>query len=186
VLWLVAVLAGFWRLGSHANAAGPAGAPPEQWPARSAVARDAGVPTLLVFAHPQCPCTRASVSELARLMVRAKQPLRVNVLVYQPSSAPLEWAQSDIWRSAAAIPGVRVSADTDGIESKRFGVSVSGHTLVYDLQGSLLFSGGITAARGHEGDNDGRLAIESFLTNQAMTVSRTPVFGCFLRPSETS
>jgi hypothetical protein len=185
-LWLAAVLVGFWHLGTYANVAGPAGSPPVSWPAHSGIARNAGAPALLVFAHPQCPCSRASISELARLMVRARDPLSAHVIVYRPASEPIAWAQSDIWRSAAAIPGVRVSSDVDGVESKRFGVNVSGHTLVYDRQGALVFSGGITSARGHEGDNDGRLAIESFLMKQAMTISHTPVFGCFLRPAEKS
>jgi hypothetical protein len=185
-LWLAAVLVGFWHLGTYASVAGPSGSPPGTWPAQSGIARRAGAPALLVFAHPQCPCSRASISELARLMVRARDPLSAHVIVYRPSSEPIAWAQGHNWRSAAAIPGVRVSADVDGIESKRFGVNVSGHTLVYDRQGFLVFSGGITAARGHEGGNDGRLAIESFLLKRAMTISHTPVFGCFLRPAETS
>jgi hypothetical protein len=186
IVWLAAVLGGFWRIGTYANVAGPAGAPPDAWPVASAIARDAGAPTLLVFAHPQCPCSHATVGELARLMAHSQGRLRAHVLMYRPVSEPISWAQGDMWRLAAAIPGVSVSLDVDGVESKRFGVAVSGHTLVYDEHGRLIFSGGITASRGHEGDNDGRLAIVSFLETHAMAISRTPVFGCFLRPADES
>jgi glyoxylase-like metal-dependent hydrolase (beta-lactamase superfamily II) len=34
----------------------------------------------------------------------------------------------------------------------------SGHVLVYDRSGKLLFSGGIAGARGQEGDNTGSAA----------------------------
>jgi hypothetical protein len=186
IVWLAAVLGGFWRLGTYANVAGPAGAPPDAWPAASAIARDVKEPTVLVFAHPQCPCSSATVAELARLMAHSQGRMRAQVVMYRPASQPVTWAQGDLWRSAAAIPGVSVSLDNDGVESKRFGVAISGHTLVYDEQGRLIFSGGITASRGHEGDNDGRLAIASFLENHTMAISRTPVFGCFLRPSDES
>jgi hypothetical protein len=42
----------------------------------------------------------------------------------------------------------------------------------------LLFAGGITAARGHAGDNAGRSAIETLLAGGRPGYDRTPVFGC--------
>jgi hypothetical protein len=38
----------------------------------------------------------------------------------------------------------------------------------------------MTAARGHAGDNAGRLAIEALLLNQDAQTHRAPVFGCEL------
>ena len=60
--------------------------------------------------------------------------------------------------SAAEIPGVEVVSDEDDAQSAAFGAAVSGQTLLYDREGRLIFSGGITAARGHAGDNAGRSA----------------------------
>jgi hypothetical protein len=51
---------------------------------------------------------------------------------------------------------------------------------LYAPTGKLLFSGGITASRGHEGDNVGRSAIVSFILNGHAPVNHTPVFGCSL------
>jgi hypothetical protein len=68
--------------------------------------------------------------------------------------------------------------DIDGREARHFQAFTSGQTLLYSSEGELLFSGGITIARGHEGDNSGRLAIESLLANSAAEVRQTPVFGC--------
>ena len=49
--------------------------------------------------------------------------------------------------------------DDDGAEARRFGAETSGQTLLYDARGALAFSGGITGARGHAGDNAGRASL---------------------------
>ena len=54
------------------------------------------------------------------------------------------------------------------------------------IVGSLVFSGGITAARGHEGDNHGRSAIEDHLLHGGARVAHTPVFGCDLFAESTA
>jgi hypothetical protein len=82
--------------------------------------------------------------------------------------------------SAAAIPGVHVISDERGAQARMFGALVSGQTLLYSATGSLLFSGGITGARGHEGDNPGRTVLTSMLTGQRADTVHTPVFGCYL------
>ena len=73
--------------------------------------------------------------------------------------------------------------DDDGAEARRFGVATSGQTLVYDTRGALAFSGGITGARAHRGDNAGRQAIVDLLNNGSTARSTTNVFGCSLFPS---
>jgi hypothetical protein len=103
-----------------------------------------------------------------------------HVLFYQPDGFTDEWAQTDLWQSAAAIPGVTVSRDESGIEARRFQAETSGQILLYDTGGRLLFSGGITASRGHSGDNAGRRAIVSLLTEGAAERDQTLVFGCSL------
>lgn len=50
--------------------------------------------------------------------------------------------------------------------------------MLYDSQGKLLFSGGITSGRGQGGDNAGRAAIVSLLTENEAKQKATPVFGC--------
>ena len=50
------------------SASRPGGDPeaPARWPEASALVRNADGPTLVLFAHPKCPCTDASLAELAR------------------------------------------------------------------------------------------------------------------------
>ena len=58
--------------------------------------------------------------------------------------------------------------------------STSGQTLLFDRDGDLIFSGGITGGRGHSGDNAGRDAIVSLVESGESTLDETPVFGCSL------
>jgi hypothetical protein len=81
---------------------------------------------------------------------------------------------------ATAITGARVLLDQDGREARRFHVVGSGHTLLFLPSGELLFSGGITGSRGHEGDNPGAEAIVDRLNYGHSAVAKTPVFGCAL------
>jgi hypothetical protein len=78
------------------------------------------------------------------------------------------------------MPGVRVFVDRDGAEAKRFGVATSGQVLFYDAQRRLRFTGGITAGRGHAGDNAGADAIVSLVDHGTTVEPETPVFGCAL------
>ena len=98
----------------------------------------------------------------------------------KPTGVSDEWAQSDLWRTAASLPDVTVVRDDDGLEARRFGASTSGQTLLYDEAGVLLFAGGITGARSHRGDNDGRRAIVELLNRESSSRAPTKVFGCAL------
>jgi hypothetical protein len=182
-IWMIAVTAGFGVLLKYETTPGEAGAPAEQWPRDSTLARSAGSWTLVMFAHPHCPCTRASVNELERIMARSGGRVQAFVVFLAPSSADAMWSVTDIWEQASRIPGVRAIKDVDGIEAGRFGCVTSGHTLLYDASGALSFSGGITPERGHEGDSAGSGAILDLLDGIDTSTRHTFVFGCSLRGS---
>jgi hypothetical protein len=90
------------------------------------------------------------------------------------------WDENELWQTANAIPGVRTVVDTMGTEALAFSARTSGHTLLFDERGRRLFAGGITAARGHAGDNIGRQAILSCLGNNRPETDLAPTFGCAL------
>jgi hypothetical protein len=176
--WGAAVGGGLLTLWSYSNAPGPAASAPASWPESSHLPRPRLRPALVVALHPQCPCSRATVSELTRLLAhRAEQP-DVHLLFVAPPNVDDSWVRSGLWHTAAGIPGVHIARD-DGTEARRFGARVSGQVLVYDAGGRLQFSGGITGARGHEGDNAGRAAIAALLEGRPHAAS-TFVFGCLL------
>ena len=187
-VWILAVGAGLRILNRYSAAPGNPGEPPAPWPEHSRVQRLLGRPTLMMLAHTECPCTRSSMGELDILMARRRAPLTAYVLFFKPNGGESE-EKTDLWKQAAAIPGVRVLADEGGIEAGRFHMSTSGHVLLYDASSNLQFSGGITASRGHSGDNAGRDAIVSFLNTGSAKQSRASVFGCSLldpKPGNTN
>jgi len=176
--WLLAVVVGLRAILVYENTPGENASFSSSWPAGSEIQRTPGVPTLVTLVHPHCPCSRASVGELALLMARAQGLVNANVVFVKPKGFPEEWEKTDLWSSAAMIPGVTLRVDDEGIEARRFGSQTSGQVMLYSADGQLLFSGGITASRGHSGDNDGREAIMSLLTNGSAKQRETPVFGC--------
>lgn len=126
------------------------------------------------------------MDELAKLMTQCRGRLAATVLVLRPAGVPAGWEQTDLWTSAAAIPGVRVMADEQGEAARHLGAATSGQALLYAADGRLLFAGGITESRGHSGDNAGRSAIVSLVRGTGSGVARspavTPVYGCALFP----
>ena len=100
------------------------------------------------------------------------------VLFLKPESADDAWTSGGIIANAQEIPGVKVLSDCDGKMAQLFGVKASGHVLVYDGAGRLCFSGGITAARGHEGENVGTDSLFGLLNRGTADASATPIFGC--------
>jgi hypothetical protein len=176
--WLTAVVCMLWVLWSYDNKAGAAATPPQQWPAQTVLVAAVDRPTLVLLAHPQCPCTRASIGELAEVLARAPQPPKTYVLFLRPAAFAAGWEQTDLWRSAARLSDVIVLRDDDGAEARRFGAETSGQTLLYDRHGELIFSGGITGSRGHAGDNAGRAALVSLLARAEPDRHAANVFGC--------
>jgi hypothetical protein len=185
VVWVLAVMAGLGRLWAYASTPGAAADAPVEWPHDATSARASGVPTLLVFAHPQCACSEATVSELAILMAHVSHPVNVQVWMYRPAAFSEGWERGDLWTAAARIPGVHVTTDLDGREARRFGAKVSGETMLFDGQGVLRFHGGITDARGHQGDNLGRATLTTLLNGGRVVADKTSVFGCLIHNAES-
>jgi hypothetical protein len=179
--------AGLAVLLNYENRPGVPAAPPARWPASSLLERATGRATLVMLLHPACPCSRASIEELDRLMARANGLVTVHALFFKPREFADGWERTELWQRAAAIPGVHVRQDADGLEAGLFRAATSGQVVLYDAEGALLFSGGITPSRGHSGDSDGRQAVLALLTaNAAPTQARTPVFGCSLRDPDAA
>jgi hypothetical protein len=184
-LWLGGIGAGLTLLAWHAAAVGNSGPAPRRWPTASHIPLSDHTQTLIMFAHPRCPCTRASLGELEKILARCPDNVTPWVVFFKPSGTPETWDQTDQWFAAAAIPGVHVLRDVDGVEARLFNAMTSGQTLLYSPAGELLFDGGTTFARGHAGDNAGRSAIESLLNNSTPDTRQTPVYGCpIIIPSE--
>jgi hypothetical protein len=172
-LWLGAVGVGYGRLLRYASTAGPAARVPE------AVAPSTGRWRLVMFLHPRCPCSRASVSELEGILGRAGNQLDVEVLLVDPDGQRLE-VDPELARLIGAVPGARVRRDPIGAEARKMNASTSGQVILFDPGGHPVFSGGITAARGHSGTSAGQEIIVALMERRAAPAHQAAVFGCAL------
>ncbi len=177
VIWLAAVIAGFAALILYNNRPGKDTAILSDWPNTNEIVRSKNKPTLVMFVHSKCPCTRASVNQLAWIMAQAPQKLEPHVVV-------LYWPDTALARQAGSVPGVKLHVDADAKLARLFGAETSGVTLLFDPQGRLLFRGGITDSRGHEGSSIGRESIVRYLKSGASPPQSANVFGCAIQNEE--
>lgn len=178
LVWSIAVVIGLYFLTKYEYTPGPQANTLERWPEGSKIPRDEKLYTLVMFAHPCCPCSVASVEELAIVMPECKGRLTAIVEFYVPDGRDTDWVGSELCSSASAIPGVIVRIDEAGAEAAKFHAESSGFSVLYDPQGNLVFSGGITSSRGHRGENVGRTAVIDVVQGNSPEVRNTPVFGC--------
>ncbi|MBX9723207.1 MAG: hypothetical protein K2X81_17520, partial [Candidatus Obscuribacterales bacterium] len=135
-------------------------------------------PNLIMFVHPKCPCSNASITELSRIMDK-KRNLRATVVFVKPLGVESHWEKTELMRRASSMPNVVVFVDENLIEAHNFEAHTSGETLLYDETGHLLYSGGITVARGHEGDNIGEDRLLKLLEQRKNISSiSSPAYGC--------
>lgn len=179
-MWVMLLVGGWYALLRYEFTPGSRGQVFAQWPAGSGLPRDFERPTLVLFAHRSCPCTRTVLQELENLLMKDEGRARVLVVLVAPEEAATDRVGGEIEKRARALREAQVVADPDGQEARRFHVRTSGHVLLYDAQGQLLFSGGITAARGHAGDSVGRQAVLAWLENNEGGQRSAPVYGCSL------
>ena len=177
-LSLAAITIGGARLWRFDNTPGANPEPPSEWPTASSLHFDSDRFTLVLFAHPRCPCTRASIESLDQIMKRCEGRLTAYVQFVRPQSCPPDWERTELWESASAIPGVTVMADKSGEEASLFHAKTSGHAFLYDPRGQLCFSGGITPDRGHVGTCSGQEAVVDAVKGNGREPKHTPVFGC--------
>lgn len=181
VVWVAALAAGQLWLLRYQFTPERSGSTPAAWPRGSTIKPIEGHFTLLLFVHPLCPCTRATLEELRRTEARWAGKADVYVLLVLPPGAPAGWA-----RATATVPtGAKQLTDVDGRQARCFGAKTSGLVLLYDPEGRLTFRGGITAGRGHQGDNPGLSALLARLTGEESGYQQYAVFGCPLL-TETS
>jgi len=175
---MIAIGFGINQLREFESTPGMAGISPPEWPANSTIRPHAGQSMLVMMVHPQCSCTRASLSELDTIMRKVGGRVSGFVLFVKPPGMERGWERTSTWSLAQHIPGVTILVDPDGAEAARFGALTSGHAVLYDPEGHLLFSGGITSARGHAGDNMGREAVLMSLRGKSTQHQTHAVFGC--------
>jgi len=166
--------------------AGESGVSPTVWPDDSGLLREDGRTSVLVFVHPRCPCTSSTLHNLASVLRgRGDGPGGADVTIVR--SGPGVRAEDRAADSVAVGPlRVRAVLDTDGAEARRFGVRTSGHVIVVDVLGRVVFSGGVTPGRGHVGACDALARFERAVLagggeeapEVVLGALMLPVYGC--------
>ncbi len=179
------MLASMAGLAVYSTSPGARGEAPEQWPADLPFSRSKSTPTAVLMMHPHCPCSRATMSELERLVAETGGRAVGFVLFFVPAGEDEAWAAGSLWERAKTLPGFEPRADPVGAMSASLGALTSGHLVIYGSSGAVRFSGGITPSRGHEGPSVGRRAALEAL--QEVGSSRdADVFGCPIQRSSNN
>lgn len=178
VVWLSLVATGMIALSDYSTRPCEPGQVATQWPATTALKLSATKPTVVMLLHPKCVCSKASISELARAFPDGTRRVEFKALFYQPAGRDEDWVRTNHWKRLTTLDQEAPVVDREGLEAKRFGVQTSGHVLVYTPAGQLVFSGGISNGRGHEGDNPGRQALVAAVNGSETSQRDFAVFGC--------
>lgn len=182
VAWIAALIGGFAILLHYSMRAGPSRSAPAAL--AGAAARASGRFELAVFLHPQCPCSRATVDELARIAERSGDRLHVRAWFVADRALGEAWTRAALWERAQRIPGIELAEDFGAAKAMSMGAETSGTVLLYAPDGRLAYSGGITRARGHAGDNPGADAVVDLVHGRAVERNEFEVFGCSLRDAD--
>jgi hypothetical protein len=206
LLWLIALVPATRKLMAFEWSTGATGLTPTRLStsASKGLAQNDGRSALLVVAiHPLCSCTRATLKELEDSAPGWKQPYHATFLIYKAKSqsgsatavstrvSDFDWHHTAYIREAQQALNAEVIDDLNGEQAAKLGALTSGEVLLYsapDPQGSrrLLFSGGVTAGRGMEGENGSITALEQAINAQNLNAASTqpgahaPVYGCGL------
>jgi len=184
--WLAALAAGYAAISRFEGTPGAQRAAPAIWPSASELPRDSTRPTLLMFVHPRCPCTAASLQVLTEILNRKSDECSALILVVSPPGADESFAAESLSHIAAELPSADVRPDADGAEAVRFGAATSGQSLAYSADGRLLFAGGITPARGQQGESASATALAAALLSGRADAAGRRAFGCPLFDESSS
>ena len=179
-LSIVSTLLGIRALLAFNHTAAAVHSAPAKWPSLSTIKRDVDRPKLLVFVHPLCPCTRATLDALEKVpaLHSPGTPFPAITVLFSATKTS-QTEVTALWKGAQELPGARVLWDY-GQEAQRFGALTSGYVLLYNSAGELLFHGGVTGSRGHAGDNYGLEELLSSLESGRPAPRPSQVFGCAL------
>jgi hypothetical protein len=135
--------------------------------------------TCVMVVHPDCPCTRASLSALREIVARYNE--RVEFRIVMVSETPR--LDSPNFEAACKIPEAAVSWITPQRADELYDSYTSGQAFILDRNGDVAFSGGITPGRGTDKPEFALQLFESVLAGKPVRKS-SPVYGCELQTEE--
>lgn len=182
VIWIVAIVAAYVVVARYEQTSGAIGST-RAWPSGAALRPSATRLTLLVFIHPRCPCTRASLAELTNVLRDCGDRVQTCVIACDLARDDPDWRVGATLTAAGRLPSCTVAHDPTGTLARAFGAETSGLVALYAPNGSVLYWGGVTPSRGMIGVNPGARALRRAIAGDTVAISM-PVFGCPLTHPE--
>src|SRR4051794_27195181 len=102
-IWLAATVTTLVLIARYKATPGELGSAPDAWPGASAIQPTPGLANVVLFAHPQCPCTKASMTELARLADELGPTAAIHVVLVRPADAEVGFEEGTLADRARAI-----------------------------------------------------------------------------------
>lgn len=178
VCWALAVASGFVALAQYDSVEGASGEAPTVWHDVAGLTRVEGEGLVVMAVHPRCPCTRASVVELERVIGGRGVRAVLLVATYEGVGLGAVDEAGPIVDLAERLGGFEIVEDAGGVIAASLGGLTSGSVVFYDASGRLRYRGGVTASRGHEGPSAGASMLTLALDGEADSVLQGPVYGC--------
>ena len=186
-IWVILAIGGLAALTVYSMTGSTPAHAAAQWPANELLALDPARPVLVLFLHPRCPCSSASITELDQVLSRHPGAFRVYAVLTIPPGMDANWEAGRNLEAARMLPDTALVFDRGGALTRRFGARDSGTILAFAPDGARLFAGGVTASRGHQGESLGSLTLQDLARGQTPRVAESPAFGCpLLGPDTTS
>ena len=183
--WIVTSLYGIYFSINYSSTPGESSKWSEPWPEQSQLKFEPDKFNFVVFLHPECDCSKATLNQIEEIVKDAgSEKIHYLAVFLLPEKMRIAWGESDLLKRTRGIKNLQIYID-DQKEFQRFGVKTSGQTLIFGPSKDLLFSGGLTVARGHIGVSMGQDFVLSLFKGRDLAknkidkkINLTPVFGC--------
>src|SRR3954468_24122671 len=127
LLWLVVTVCGVVYLKDYELQPGEqASEYPVAQPPDNAIPTPDSRAQLLFFSHPKCPCTKASLRELSRLMADTNGRMAVTIVFAVPEGLDRSFADTELKAFADELPGAKVVVDENEEITRKYGAETSG------------------------------------------------------------
>ena len=125
-------------VGGYENGPGLAASAGPLWPENTALVRATDRPTLVLLAHPQCTCTRASLDRARRSCSRARRHAAEDLRPLPEARGFADgWEQTDLWRRGRGPARRHRRARRRRREGRAVRRRDVGPDLLYDARGAL-------------------------------------------------
>lgn len=173
--FLLLSLSGVAALSSYSSKPGLDSEAEVKWPQESKLSTKKEF-RLVMFIHPGCPCSKASLEELSKVQ---GPNIETTIVILEDPMFKDMLQNNPLVKKAKSLKHANVVVDHMGHEAKLFGAKTSGATFLYQ-NSNLVFSGGVTVSRGHVGDSEGLRIIKDKLANKSSSSWLSRVYGCGL------